>query len=219
MAALKKGDFVTVSYTGRLPNTEVVFDTTDAAIAKKAGIFSDKKTYAAPTVCIGEFQILEGIDAGLVGKNENSTFKVELSAENAFGKRKPELIKFISFNKFQSDRINPFPGLQVVVDGQIGVVKSVTGGRVMVDFNHPLSGKDVEYDVHVGTKVTDTDKQLQALVSLQFKGGEATLAQNKATITLPLQMPKEHAAVFEAQIKRMIPAIQSVTFAVKAPAK
>ena len=44
----------------------------------------------------------------------------------------------------------------------MGIVRSVSGGRVIVDFNHPLSSKDVHYDVEVLKIVTDKKDQIQA---------------------------------------------------------
>ena len=44
---------------------------------------------------------------------------------------------------FKKENITTQPGLQITVDEAVGMVKTVSGGRVIVDFNHPLSGKDI----------------------------------------------------------------------------
>ena len=54
-------------------------------------------------------------------------------------------------------------------DGKIAKVLSVSGGRVRIDFNNPLAGKDVEYDIKVLRKVEDTNKKINALNTFLFK--------------------------------------------------
>ncbi|EFK97351.1 peptidylprolyl isomerase FKBP-type, partial [sediment metagenome] len=44
------------------------------------------------------------------------------------------------------DSIRPMPGLPVNIDGMYGIIRTVAGGRVIVDFNHPLSGKEIVYN-------------------------------------------------------------------------
>ena len=38
---------------------------------------------------------------------------------------------------------------KTILDNMTGIIKSATGGRVIVDFNHPLSSKDLAYNVKV----------------------------------------------------------------------
>jgi FKBP-type peptidyl-prolyl cis-trans isomerase 2 len=45
--------------------------------------------------------------------------------------------------------MTPYPGMIVSVNRLRGKVLSVSGGRVRVDFNHPLAGKTLRFDVEV----------------------------------------------------------------------
>lgn len=185
----KKGDFVELEYTGKVKETGQVFDTTDEKLAKEAGVFNERAEYKPIVICIGENHILKGIDEFLVGKDVGE-HKVDLPAELAFGKKNPEFIRMIPVNKFTEHKINPVPGLNVNVDGAVGVVKTVSGGRCIVDFNHPLASQEVSYELKVNKVVTDKQVQLDALVKL-ILGVQAKVEvkEKKGTITLPAKLP------------------------------
>ncbi|MFS6939009.1 hypothetical protein ACDX33_11095, partial [Neisseria animaloris] len=70
-------------------------------------------------------------------------------AEEAFGKRQVNLIKLVPTNIFTKQNMTPVPGLHVNLDGIYGVIRSVSGGRTIVDFNHPLSSHDLVYEVDI----------------------------------------------------------------------
>lgn len=178
-----------LEYTGKVKETGQVFDTTDEKLAKEAGVFNERAEYKPIVICIGENHILKGIDEFLVGKDVGE-HKVDLPAELAFGKKNPEFIRMIPVNKFTEHKINPVPGLNVNVDGAVGVVKTVSGGRCIVDFNHPLASQEVSYELKVNKVVTDKQVQLDALVKL-ILGVQAKVEvkEKKGTITLPAKLP------------------------------
>jgi len=189
--AIKKHDFVELEYTGRLKDGSEVFDTTDAKTAKEAKIFSNKTEYSPIVICIGEHQILKGIDEFLVGKDAGK-FTLELSADTAFGKKKSELVKMIPTSKFAEQGIKPVPGLRLNIDNYVGMVKTVSGGRTVVDFNHPLAGRDVVYDLKVNKIVTDKKVQIESLlrVLLGVKV-PVDVKEKKAIITFPAELPEQ----------------------------
>ena len=188
---IKKRDFVEVEYTGRLKDGNLVFDTTDEKIAKEAQIFSEKTEYKPVIICIGEHHILRGIDEFLEGK-EPGKFTLELPAEKAFGKKSTELVKMIPTSKFTEQNINPVPGLRLNIDNYIGIVKTVSGGRTVVDFNHPLAGRDVVYDLKINKIVTDKKAQVEALLRVLL-GVKAPVdvKEKKVVITFPAELPEK----------------------------
>jgi FKBP-type peptidyl-prolyl cis-trans isomerase SlyD len=198
-------DFVEVDYTGKLPEG-VVFDTTSADVAKKNGIASGKTSYGPLVICVGERQILPGIDAQLVGKEIGKSYIMNLSAEQAFGKRDIKKMRIVPINNFREHNLMPQPGLQVDVDGEIGFVTSVSGGRVIVNFNHPLAGKDVVYDVMVKRKISDVKEKIEHYVSSMFRLKKEAVkvsvdvAAGKATVDVPFMLP---AQFFDAMSKRL----------------
>ncbi|MBW2992804.1 peptidylprolyl isomerase [Candidatus Woesearchaeota archaeon] len=164
---IKEKDFVEIEYNGMTKEENIVFDTTDENLAKETGLFNQNMAYGPVTVCIGTNAILKGLEDFLIGK-EPGEYKVELSSEQAFGKKDAKLLKMIPTSVFRKANIDPVPGLQVNIDGAIGTIKTVTGGRSIVDFNHPLSGKDVVYEVKVNKIITDKKEKIIAYISLQF---------------------------------------------------
>ncbi|MBW2987036.1 peptidylprolyl isomerase [Candidatus Woesearchaeota archaeon] len=182
---ISKGDFIQIEYSGEVEGK--LFDTTDEAKAKQAGIHNPSGKYGTVTICVGEGHLLKGLEDFIIGKEIGKEYSVKLEPEQAFGKKNAQLIKLIPKNKFTSQQINPVPGLQVNIDGAIATIKSISGGRVLVDYNHPLSGKDVDYKIKAVKKITDMKEKINAVIYMEthFKEDNYQLEvkENKATIT------------------------------------
>ena len=58
------------------------------------------------------------------------------------------------------------PGVTVNLGDMIGKIQSVSGGRVRIDFNHPLAGKELEYEVEVLEKIDEPEEKAKALIEL-----------------------------------------------------
>lgn len=208
---IKKGDFVEIDYVGRVKETNAVFDVTNADLAKQHHVFNPKMTYHSQIVCVGEKHVVPGLDAFLEGK-ELKTYTVSLSPEQAFGKKDPKLMQLLPMTQFHKENINPFPGLQLNLNGMMGIVRSVSGGRVIVDFNHPLAGRDVLYELTIKKVVTDDGEKLRGLLYTFFHHDVSfTFKEGKAMIELPVQEPlanhlKEH-------LRKLIPSIKEISFA------
>ena len=78
---VKKGDFVKIEYTGRIKITGKVFDTSDEEIAKTKKIHNPSLNYGPLTICVGEGNVMKGLDAQLEGKEINKDYEVDISAE------------------------------------------------------------------------------------------------------------------------------------------
>lgn len=136
---IKKGDIVELSFTGRLENGEV-FDTTDSNIIKNAKNVIIK---------VGNNEVVKGLDEALENKEIGKDYEVTISPEKGFGKRDPNLIRVYPLAEFRKHKIEPYPGLALELDGAYARVKSVNGGRVIVDFNHPLSDHTLKYSFKI----------------------------------------------------------------------
>lgn len=189
---LKANDFVELDYSGRLKENKALFDTTNEEEANKAGL-SPRAHYKPVIICLGRGQLLQGLEQQLIGKDIGA-HTVTLSQEQAFGKKDAKLLKLVPIKVFLRQDIQPVPGLQVSIDGVFGIIRTVTGGRTVVDFNHPLSGHDIEYTVTVKRIVTDKKEQVAAIIDIEahLHEAEITVNENKATITLK-QLPQEQA--------------------------
>lgn len=193
MMNLKKGDFVEIEYTGMLKEDKTIFDTTDEKKAKELKIHNAGALYGPVTICIGEHQVIKGIDDNLLGKETQKSYTFDIKPEDAFGRKNPKLLRIVSSSMFKKQQIEPMVGLQVTVDNILGTIRSVTGGRVVLDFNHPLSGRELVYDIKVHDVVHDRKKQLESYLRLGIgiNNLEITLENDEAKVMLPSEPPHD----------------------------
>jgi len=159
---LEKGDFIEISYTAETDG--IIFDTTDKEVAKNSGI---RPEHAHPIIiCLGHGFILAGLEKELVGKNVGEKSVISLDARNAFGMKNPKLIQLVPLSVFKQHNVQPAQNMQINIDGALGIVKSVSSGRVVVDFNHPLSGKNVVYQVEIKRKIENKVEQVKAILHM-----------------------------------------------------
>ena len=60
------------------------------------------------------------------------------------------------------------PGLVVELNGRQARIQSVSGGRVRIDFNHPLAGKDLDYELKIEREILQPKEQIEALYKKYF---------------------------------------------------
>ena len=167
--ALKEKDFIEIDFTGRVKDGGV-FDSTIKEELKKINSESDSKIEAKPFIfSIGQGMFLKALDEFLIGKGEGETYTIELEPEKAFGKRNVAFIQRIPSKIFKEKRITPFIGLVLNFDGRMGKVIAVSGGRVMVDFNSPLAGKEVVYEIRILRKIENSKEKIKALNEFFFR--------------------------------------------------
>ncbi len=212
METVKQKDFIEIEYTGRLAEENIIFDTTDAETAQKNGIFSKNMKYGPVIICVGEQQVLAGLDRDLVGKEAGKSYTFRLSPEDGFGKKDAKLLKLVPLNIFKKQNINPVPGLQVDIDGVMGTIKTVTGGRVIVDFNHPFSGKELSYELKINRIVTDKKEQVSAVLQVLLNmPSEVSIADGAATATIEHELPAEIQKELEKKLVELT-GLKSVSF-------
>lgn len=163
--ALNKKDFIEIEFTGRIKDTNEIFDSNIADDLKNSNLKVEPKPFV---LALGEGMFLKGVEDFLIGKDLGK-HKIELDSNNAFGKRDSKLIHTIPMKVFAQQQIRPIPGVTLNFDGRIGKVLTVSGGRVMTDFNHPLAGKDVTYEINVLRKVENIDEKVKALNEFLFR--------------------------------------------------
>ncbi len=166
--ALKENDFIEINFTGRVKETGEVFDSTIEEELKKTGL-AEQGIKAKPfQFALGKGMFLKSIDDFLIGKDFGK-YQLELSPEQAFGKRESKLIQMIPLKFFKEHNINPVQGYTLNFDGRPGKILSSSGGRVLVDFNNPLAGKELIYEIEVLKKVEDLNDKIKALNDFFFR--------------------------------------------------
>lgn len=155
---LSDGEFALVEYTLRVKETGEVIDTTSEEEAKKSGVYDPKERYGPRLVIIGEGRLIEGLEEAVKNLDEGKEVEIEIPPEKGFGKRDASKIKILPKSQFLRHNIVPEPGKIVEINGQLAIIRNVTGGRVVVDFNHPLAGKTLTAKVRL-VKVLQTPQE------------------------------------------------------------
>jgi len=163
MVSVKKGDLVRIEYTGRVAASGQVFDTTDESLAMQTGIFEKGSTYGPKLAVFGHKAIMSGMEEAIASCPLGKSEEFMISPVKAFGEKLPQLIRMVPEKEFAKQNLQPVPGMIITLDGIAAKVKSVTSGRVVVDFNHPLAGESVLYSLKVHEVISDPKKKIEAI--------------------------------------------------------
>jgi len=166
--SVKEGDFLRLDYTGKVQETEEVFDTTDEKVAEEEGIFSDKKIYGAIPIIVGAGHVLKGIEEALIGMDEGDEKTVEIPPAEGYGERDPKLMQLIPMSEFRKQGMKPQVGMSISLENTTGVIRSVSGGRVRVDFNHELAGKNLQFKIKVEKIIEDDEEKIRSMIDLHY---------------------------------------------------
>jgi len=100
---------------------------------------------------MGDGNLLPGFEEALMGLKAGDDLQIELEPAAAFGERNPDSVQILETRAFGDIALEP--GLIVSFaspEGELpGVVLELTGDRVKVDFNHPLAGRRITFDVSI----------------------------------------------------------------------
>ncbi len=133
MSVVEANSIATVHYTGTLPKSGEVFDSSEGR---------DPLSFL-----VGHKQMIPGFEEELMGaeKGERRTFTLE--PERAYGQKMEEAIQTIPKDMF--GEIEPEVGMTLMSDVGPFNVTAVDGDTITVDFNHKLAGETLEFSVEV----------------------------------------------------------------------
>ena len=175
-------DFVKLNYTGKVKETGDVFDTTYEDVAEEAGIKNENKDYHPMILAVGSTQLLSKLHDEIKKMDVGEKQTVEIPCEEAFGKRDPSLIQLIPMKEFKKQNIKPFVGMPLSLDGQHEIVRTVDGGRVRVDFNHELAGKDIIYEIEIVDTIDDNVEKIKGLIEVYYGNPNIDLEKTEILI-------------------------------------
>ena len=167
-----EGDFVLIEYTAKVKDTGQVIETTKEDVAKEHGLYSEDKRFEPLLVIIGEKRVVSGLEEALRDMDVGQEKTFEVPPEKAYGKRDPNKVRRISRREFIKADIDPVPGQVIEFNGVPAIIRDVSGGRVVVDFNHPLAGKTLVYEVKVVSKLESDEDKIRALIKRRFRPKE-----------------------------------------------
>ncbi|MEM3412093.1 MAG: peptidylprolyl isomerase [archaeon] len=155
---------------------------------------------------LGKNILIPGLEEALKEMKEGESKVVKIPPEKGYGERKADLIKIVSLQSFRKNNIEPYPGMEIEVDGVIAKVQSVSGGRVRLDFNPKFAGKTLEYDITLLKKYSKLEDQILAIYEKTFpdveEKPEIKETGGEYLIELPekcLQLPEYASAKIEFQ--------------------
>lgn len=212
---MKEGDFIRIDYVGRISESGEIFDLTKEDIAKKEGIFNPNVKYNPVPVVIGGNFVVKGLENELKKMKVGEKKKMTVNPAGAFGERRSEFIKLIPLSQFKKQDMDPYPGMPVTINKLMGRVLSVSGGRVRVDFNHPLAGKALEYEVEVKKKITKPLEKIKAILEFFFKDvkdAEVDVKQDTTEIKIKNEMMRRTRKVIAENIIKWVKFIKKVRF-------
>lgn len=132
------GTQVTLHFSVKLEDGSVVDSTFDSNPA---------------TFVVGDHNLLEGFEKLLFGLSPGDKNSFEVEPEQGFGQHNPNNIQEVPRDSFDAS-IELSEGLLVsFADANNkempGVVQSFDDENVVVDFNHPLAGRNLVFDVEI----------------------------------------------------------------------
>jgi FKBP-type peptidyl-prolyl cis-trans isomerase SlpA len=140
---VQRGSFLTLHYRLAGPDGADIINT-----------FAEKPA----TLSLGTGELAPAMEARLIGLEEGTRTTFELLAGEAFGQRNPDLVQRVKRGlldelgdpdeTYHVGDVVQFP----TPDGAgsyAGVVREVGDESVLFDFNHPLAGQPVTFEVHV----------------------------------------------------------------------
>jgi len=151
MKTVQNDAFVTIDYTLTLDSGEVV----------------DKSEPGSPLgFIVGSGQIIPGLESALSGKSAGESFSVKIAAADGYGDVDEEMFQTMPRKNFPKDaELEADMMFQAQTPhGPVSFrVKEVSEEEVVVDFNHPLAGEVLNFDVKVVEVRKATEEDLAEL--------------------------------------------------------
>lgn len=104
-------------------------------------------------MCMGDGSLTANFEACLLGLKVGDKKSFTLAADDAFGMPNPDNIHHLQKSRFGAE--TPVEEGMIIAFAQPdgseipGIIRSVAGDSVTVDFNHPLAGQQVIFDVEI----------------------------------------------------------------------
>jgi peptidylprolyl isomerase len=210
---MKHGDFVLMDFVGRIKLTNEIFDLTMEEVAKKEKLESKDVKYEPAFVIIGAGMVVPGVERELEKMSVGDEREFSVSPKDGFGFRDPKMIRIVSVTNFIKNKMNPYPGAYVEIDGRSAKIQSVSGGRVRVDFNSPLAGKELLYKVKIVREVTNTKEKVERILSnYGIKFSEIMVDGETGTVVADKKMPEVLQKMITEIVLKWVKELKKIEF-------
>lgn len=219
---IQKGDFILVDLTCKVKESGETVETTLEKTAKESGLHREGAIYEPTFVIVGEGWVPAGLDENLINMEVGNPGTIELPPEKGYGTRDPSKMRLVPLRRFRTEGITPLPGMNIQLEGKPATVRAVGAGRVQLDYNHPLSGKTLIYDVTIEKILQSFEEKIKAILHRTITGVEAgkfstKMHEKSLTVEIPeesfflegLQVLKQKVA---ADVMKFFPDVEKASF-------
>jgi FKBP-type peptidyl-prolyl cis-trans isomerase SlyD len=109
-------------------------------------------------------QIIPGLERQLMGMEVGQDAKITVEASEGYGNQRPELVVEIPRTNFPKEK-EIKPGMSFVFQGPVGpmrfLVQSADQDKIMADFNHPMAGQRLHFEVKIREVRAATEEELK----------------------------------------------------------
>lgn len=140
MTQAKMGDTVRVHYTGAFDDG-TVFD-------------SSREADDPFEVTLGNGEVIPSFEKGLEGMRVGEKKAIRIPAVDAYGEYQPHMVQQFDRSEIQMDE-EPKIGMEIQAETDDGrsafvlVVTELNGNKVTLDGNHPMAGKDLNFELEL----------------------------------------------------------------------
>ncbi|PSG99999.1 MAG: peptidylprolyl isomerase [Nanohaloarchaea archaeon SW_4_43_9] len=179
---MEKGDMVLADYIGKADGE--IFDLTVEEKAQEEGMSEDRDFKPIP-VLIGKNYVIEGFEEALLDMEVGDQKEVEISSDKAYGERDSGAVETYPEKEFKKQDVQVRRGEELMIGNRRGKVVSKGSGRVRIDFNHPLAGKDLKYDIRVKEKVEDDEEIAKYIMDYRIGHGSEDMEFDGDKVKVP----------------------------------
>ena len=135
---VKEGDIACVHYTGKLESGEV---------------FDSSKSRDPLEFAVGSGQLIKGFDRAVVGMKKGDKKNIHLEPAEAYGERDEKRMQNVPKNMLPKEP-EPKEGMMLTIKTPTGQmfpakIEKVEKETVVIDFNHPLAGKKLNFEIEL----------------------------------------------------------------------
>jgi FKBP-type peptidyl-prolyl cis-trans isomerase SlpA len=144
MPQVQEGSFLTLHYRMSGPQGQVIIDTFEGKPA---------------TLSLGAGELSPAIEQHLIGLEEGTRTVIELAVGEAFGERQPDMVQWVArkllnelgdpHEQYAAGDVVQFPTPDGLGSYAGAAVQVREDGAVLFDFNHPLAGQPVRFEVQL----------------------------------------------------------------------
>jgi len=178
---MEEGDLILIDYVGKTDGE--IFDLTLEEEAKENNMHREDVEYKEIPVLLGKEYVIEGLEEVLLDMEIGEEREVTVPAERGYGERESDNVETYPEREFQKQDIQIRPGEEIMIGNKRGKVVSKGSGRVRVDFNHPLAGKELSYWVKINEKVEEDEEIAKYIYDYRIGHGEIEF--ENGTVKIP----------------------------------